>query len=190
MPGNPRKTKHRGLVSRPKVAESYLSSSASSDIHNHVRTGSLGLEDIWRTLEPQKRQFAGIFGFIFTNAYLAYKFFRKETELKHTDFKMSLSNALINYTHTVKEVILRSSFLDESAMISSSHQLVKLPYGKPCYSCRHGSKQPIRRLTTFECSYFKVPLCKPSIGRNCWVNHLSEGLPKKRRFQKGQSKRK
>ena len=173
---------------RPKVAESYLSSSASIDIHNHVRTGSIGLEDIWSTLEPQKRQFAGIFGFIFTNAYLAYKFFRKETE--HTDFKMSLLNALINYTHTVKKVTLCSLFLDKSAMISSSHQLVKLPYGKPCYSCRHRSKQPIRRLTTFECSCCKVPLCKPSIGRNCWVNHLSQGLPKKRRFEKGQSKRK
>ena len=67
----------------PKVAESYLSSSALIDIHNHVRTGSLGLEDIWRTLEPQKRQFAGIFGFIFTNAYLAYKYFRKETAEAH-----------------------------------------------------------------------------------------------------------
>ena len=111
----------------PKVAESYLSSSALIDIHTHVRTGSLGLEDIWRTLEPQKRQFTGIFGFIFANAYLAYKYFCKETELKHTDFKMSLPNALINYTHTVKEVILRSSFLDKSAMISPSHQLVKLP---------------------------------------------------------------
>ena len=155
LPGNPRKTKHHRLVPCPKVAESYLSSSALIDIHNHVGTGSLGLEDIWRTLEPQKRPFAGIFGFIFTNAYLAHKFFRKETELKHTDFKVSLSNALINYTHAVKEVILHSSFLDESAMISSSHQLVKLPYGKPCYSCRHGSKQPIRRLITFECSYLK-----------------------------------
>ena len=92
----------------PKVAESYLSSSASTDIRNHVRTGSLGLEDIWRTLEPQKRQLAGIFGFIFTNAYLAYRYFPKETELKHTDFKMSLSNTLINCPHTVKEVTLCS----------------------------------------------------------------------------------
>ena len=52
IPGNPSKTKHNGFVSCPKVAEDYLKNSASTDAHNHYRTGSCGLEDIWHTKNP------------------------------------------------------------------------------------------------------------------------------------------
>lgn len=68
--GPPRNTKHSGEVSRPLVAFHYLESAAGIDIHNHFRTGSLGLEDVWKTKNPIHRQFAGILGFIFSNAYL------------------------------------------------------------------------------------------------------------------------
>ena len=44
LPGNPRKTKHVGEVSCPKVA--------AINIHNHVRTGSVGLEDAILTKSP------------------------------------------------------------------------------------------------------------------------------------------
>ena len=71
LEGEPRITRHHGNISRPKVAETYLKLAAGIDIHNHVRTGSVGLEDVWRTKEYVHRQFAGITGFIFTNAYLA-----------------------------------------------------------------------------------------------------------------------
>ena len=52
LPGNPRKTKHLGEVSRPKVAEFYLNHAAAIDIHNLVRTGSMGLEDAILTKSP------------------------------------------------------------------------------------------------------------------------------------------
>ena len=48
IPGKPRITKH-GEVSRPQVAEKYLIHAAAIDIHNHVRTGSLGCEDVVST---------------------------------------------------------------------------------------------------------------------------------------------
>ena len=68
LPGNSRKTKHLGEVSCPKVAEFYLNHVAAIDIHNHVRTGSMGLEDAIFTKSPHIRQFTGIFGFLSTNA--------------------------------------------------------------------------------------------------------------------------
>ena len=66
--GNSRKTKHLGEVSCPKVAEFYLNHVPAIDIHNHVRTGSMGLEDAIFTKSPHIRQFTGIFGFLSTNA--------------------------------------------------------------------------------------------------------------------------
>ena len=65
----PRKTKHHGEMARPIVAEEYLKHAASIDIHNHLRTGSQGLEDVWRTKNPHRRQLAGILSFCFTNSF-------------------------------------------------------------------------------------------------------------------------
>ena len=84
LSGQPRKTKHHGDVSRPKDAEESLMYCAGINIHNHVKTGSLGYEDIWLTRNAIHRQFAGITGFLFTNAYL--------------DFKMALSNQMVTYS--------------------------------------------------------------------------------------------
>ena len=77
IPGEPRKTRLHGLTPCPQVAVDYLKNAASTDIHNHYRKGSCGMEDAWQTKNPHKRQFAGILGFCFTNAYLAMKFFAK-----------------------------------------------------------------------------------------------------------------
>ena len=44
IPGNPRSTKHYGLVNQPQVAEQYLQAAAAIDIHNHNLSGSAGLE--------------------------------------------------------------------------------------------------------------------------------------------------
>lgn len=38
IPGNPRKTKHNGFTSCPKVAENYLKNSASIDVHKIIIT--------------------------------------------------------------------------------------------------------------------------------------------------------
>ena len=75
LSGPPRVTKYHGDVPRPMVAFDYLSSSASIDVHNHFRTGSTGLEDAWQTKNANMRQVAGVVGFLFTNAFLAYKHF-------------------------------------------------------------------------------------------------------------------
>ena len=47
--GNPKKTKHHGLVPHLHVVEEYLKYAASIDVHNHYRRGSCGLEDMWHT---------------------------------------------------------------------------------------------------------------------------------------------
>ena len=64
--GPPRITKHHGVIPRLQVAFEYLRFAAGIDLHNHLRTGSAGFEDVWLTKSPQHRQFARIIGFLFT----------------------------------------------------------------------------------------------------------------------------
>ena len=97
LEGQPRVTKH-GVVPRPQVAEMYLRNAASIDIHNHVRTGGLGCEDVLVTDSYHMRQFAGIFGFLFTNSYLAFKKFKNgEEKTNHVNFKVKLATTLCKF---------------------------------------------------------------------------------------------
>ena len=77
LPGNSRKTKHLGEVSCPKVAEFYVNHVAAIDIHNHAKTRSMEVQDVILTKSPHIRQFTGILCFLFTNAYLAYRYFKQ-----------------------------------------------------------------------------------------------------------------
>ena len=47
LPGKGRQTKHHGVVSRPKVAEQYLSVRAANDVHNHALTESMEFKEAW-----------------------------------------------------------------------------------------------------------------------------------------------
>ena len=103
LPGNPRKTKILvKLASRPKVAEFYLNHVAA--IHTSTITSgqdqcTMGLEDAILTKSPHIRQFTGILGFLFTNAYLAYRYFTPhQSSLEHVNFKMALSNQLVEFS--------------------------------------------------------------------------------------------
>ena len=185
--GEPRVTKHCGKISRPQVAEYYLRYAAAIDIHNHIRTGSLGLEDVYRTSSPHKRQFGGIVGFLFTNAYLAYNYFN--SNIKHSTFKKRLATAMLRFSsfedHTPA---LRS--LNNSVVEVQSPECVPvangLDYGKPCYYCKHGFAESVRKCTTFNCAKCGVPLHRPT-NKNfslCWKLHLENGLPPKRKCNK------
>ena len=59
----------------------------------------MGLEDAILTKSPHIRQFTGILGFLFTNAYLAYRYFTPhQSSLEHVNFKMALSNQLVEFS--------------------------------------------------------------------------------------------
>lgn len=91
--GDPRPTRHHGLVPRPKVASDNLKFAAGIDIHSHVRTESKGLDDVLLTKDAHLRQFTGVMRFLFTNAFLAMKHFI-DKDLKHLNFKMNLVNQM------------------------------------------------------------------------------------------------
>jgi hypothetical protein len=73
-------------VPRPKIVEEYFDGAPSIDIHNHIRQSGIALEEIWNTQKWHHRMFASLFGIIETDAYLAFKYFRKHTTIKHSQF--------------------------------------------------------------------------------------------------------
>ena len=177
--GKPRSTKHHGNVPRPQVAEVYLKHTASIDIHNHVRSGSRALKDVWKTKSPVRRQLAGILGFCFTNSYLAMQYF-KNPNLEHYSFKMKASNALVSYRNLSAS---QTRELDVSAEMQL-HSVKKIPYPVQCYYCQHEYDKPRSKKssTTFKCGCCEIALCKPSKGE-CWNLHVLNGVPKKQRVQ-------
>ena len=190
--GPPRQTKHHGEVPRPQIAYDYLSYAAGIDIHNHVRTGSLGFEDVWSTKSPQHRQFAGIIGFLFSNAYLAQKYFKPNSRmLKHADFKLKLANQLIEYTPihmsraasaSSSSVSLNSS-LNESIISPAEHTILKYEGSRQqrCFVCQNHFREAKVNKTTYYCEECRFAICKPTSSRNCWQLHLKEKIVKKYR---------
>ena len=58
----------------------------------------MGLEDVILTKSLHIRQFTGILGFLFTNSYLAYKYFQpNESNFEHVAFKNALANQLLEF---------------------------------------------------------------------------------------------
>ena len=74
--GNSKRTKYHRDISGLKVVELQLTHPALINSHNHVKIGSMGLEDLILTKSPYFSQFTGILGFLFTNSYVTYKYFK------------------------------------------------------------------------------------------------------------------
>ena len=182
--GNSRKTKYHGDVSRLKVPELYVAHAASVDIHNHVRTGSMGLEDVILTKSPE------ILGFLFTNSYLACKYFKQnQSNLEHIAFKIALANQLLEFKMMLPSIPvmdrenLVSTLDNETSVVVNIHTPVKLPYSTPYYYCWHGYSKSERKTTTFKCSFCNIPLHKSSYDkRKCWELHIIHEVPTKRKI--------
>ena len=83
---------------------------ASIEIHNHVRTRSLGLENVTLTKHPHI-PFTEILGFLFTNNYLAYKYFKPDqSNLEHVAFKTALANQLLEFKMLPRVIVMTREF--------------------------------------------------------------------------------
>ena len=181
-----RVTKHCGLIPRPQVAYDYLQHAAAIDIHNHVRTGSVGMENALLTKSPIIRQFSGITGFVFSNAFLAFQFFKNKSCV-HSRFKMELANKMVSFKEV--SIITRLSVGNNKHSPLSEHKIVKLAdIGERkqlrCYYCKHGPRK-VRQLTSYYCALCKVPMCSVVSSRSCFLDHIKHGLPNKAYNKKG-----
>ena len=175
----------------PVIACHYLKFAAGIDIHNLIRTGSVGFEDIWKTKEYHHRQFAGLIGFLLTNAFQAYKYFGKNDLKTHTEFKMKLANQMTNY-QDFDSVVLRKTIPSVTGSVDAIDHDVRsfAQYGekfqKRCWYCRNGYEQRRNETkTSFYCGKCGIqkPICSPAARSDCWDLHLLHGMPSRRKRQ-------
>ena len=147
----------------------------SIDIHNHVRTGSSALEDVWKTLNPNRCQLAGILGFCLTNAFLAMQHFQNP-KLEHYKLKINASDSLTAFKNNS---LCQTRKLEVSTEMPL-YPLEKIEYSYTCFYCQHRFDKPCTRnnSTTFRYGECKMSLCRPSKG-NCGQLHILNGVPKK-----------
>lgn len=72
--GIPETIKRYLEVPQPNVVYDMFDAFPTIDIHDHLRQGILKMEASWKTMQWQHRMYATMFGIMFTNAYLAYKY--------------------------------------------------------------------------------------------------------------------
>lgn len=175
-------------VTRPKMVEEYFEGAPSIDIHNHIRQSGLALERVWNTQRWQHRMFASLFGIIETNAYLAYKYFKKEPNLNHTDFTEQLALQLINHPSTANPPaandIANPRPAQEPVILAGNHTLIalssesdKVRVQRKCIICSRVRK--IQQKASYRCRACgpRAVMCSPTTGRNCFAHHVQHGIP-------------
>ena len=105
-------------------------------------SGSCGVENIWHPKNPYHRQFAGILGFCFTNAFLAMKYFSK-SKLPNHQVKITELNTFASY---------KSVNISETRQLNTSSEAVLHPghrigFSKVCNYFQHGYNSPHKEKT-------------------------------------------
>lgn len=179
-----KRTGQKVVIPRPKIFSDFCENAGSIDVYNHYRTGSVALEDTWKTLSPKLRQFAGLIGFIETNAFLALKHFCADEAAKktiHSEFRKNLANLLLTNTldQIRNQLLLRPKLCP---IIKPEHDLVKLPKRGKCYMCSNSESVRVINQTLWCCSLCgsNRPLCSPNTGRQCFMDHVRIGFPSKK----------
>ena len=194
--GEPRKTLSGKVISRPAAAAEYSQASQAIDVYNHIRTGSVGLEDSWHTSSPKLRQFAALIGFVETNAFLAYQHFHPQgKDMLHRDFRRQLAKVLIEnpFLGTNSAVLRRDSLVNIAQTfrvpVVREHSVVRYQDGKQrkCFYCSHAYEKRIEKKTKYYCSLCgpDYPMCDSRLSsQDCFNLHKKNGIPT-RQYRKG-----
>ena len=168
------------MITRPKVAEEYFSSAGSIDQYNHARTGSFGLEDVFVSNDPFMCQTMGLIGFIETNAFQSYIHFTKS--ISHADFRRELTCQLLSFADSTPRMMRER--IDPTIPIEE-HMIAGYPKGVQgrCQYCRYGRERKRDVKTHWFCMLCgeEFPLCSPTTGRQCFQDHIKNGIPQKKR---------
>ncbi|KAL5490747.1 hypothetical protein EMCRGX_G015926 [Ephydatia muelleri] len=136
-------------VKRPKLVEEYFDSASKIDVHNHLRQGSLALEEAWGTRKWHHRVFASILGMVEVDAFLLYSALHLDGKsMEHRTFTERLALSLITNTYGVPVSphtrSLRSPQQSESASTDTAHLFMPLTTLHQ-YESKQGSAGGARR---------------------------------------------
>jgi len=108
---NSRRTDRYTLeIKRPQAIEIYFKYFNTIDFHDHLRQGSLRLEQYWKTKKWWHRVFAVVFGIIVTNSFLAYKY-------EHTNGDLLIDSSTMDFNDFIQKLaksLIFNTFLETS----------------------------------------------------------------------------
>ena len=111
-------------VPRPQIIADMYSVFGRVDQHNFLRQWSLGMENHWHTHHWQTRLFSSIIGLSITNAFLVYRFLKREEnagdEEDFTEFLGHLAYRMIFNPHLPEDPAEVASVADPEARSSRS----------------------------------------------------------------------
>jgi len=138
------------LIKRPKMIEDFFEFFSVIDVHDHLRQGSLRMEEAWKTKNWVHRLFATLFGIILTDCYLAYNLYHtNSSSATRVSFAIFLGRLCKQMCDPDPQHLTRRSTYDDKCMdtpgICLNHtcaQLIKHPF----YSdlCGTGQKPRVR----------------------------------------------
>ena len=136
-------------VKRPKLVEEYFDSASKIDVHNHLRQGSLALEEAWGTRKWHHHVFATILGMVEVDAFLLYSALHLDGKsMEHRTFTEKLALSLITNTYGVPVSphtrSLRSPQQSETASSHTTHLFMPLTTLHQ-YESKQGSAGGARR---------------------------------------------
>ena len=186
IPGETRKVKRTDgsitQIKRPNVVAKYFEAAGAIDKLNHVRTGSIGLEDVCQSSNWQLKMCLCLIGFVESNAYCAQLHFGVDKELLHSAFRKQLAEELIYNTVSGRVSIMRSlRRIRSQDYDAKDHVLGEYQKGeqKKCFYCSHAGEERVINKTHWFCRTCNVPLCN-NPKNDCYGKHIQHGLPKKK----------
>lgn len=182
---------------RVKLVEEYFDGAPAVDIHNHIRQSGLSLEGVWNTQKWHHRMYASLFGIIEANSYLAFRYFKRNLTVKHSDFTEALALQLIHNpwnagdaqpegTHE-EPLLPRQVAIPVQAdqrRLEGNHTLIALSQNdgrqrvqRKCIICSRLHRR--QQKASYRCSACgeRAVMCSPTTGRNCFTHHIQHGIP-------------
>ena len=153
--------KEEKRIKRPRMIEDFFECFSAVDVQDHLRQGSLRMEEVWKTKQWFHRIFAKIYGIILTDCFLAYRWTKtSQHDTKIDDFSTflgKLCKQMIDNEGNNNQRITRSDeVVDTLVTLHHQAQLIDHPY----YSDRKGTDVKAR-------VYCKVDGCTYKTGTYC-----------------------
>jgi len=152
-------------IMRPQMIEDFFEYFSCIDIHDHLRQGSLKMEESWKTKTWWHRIFATVLGIIFTDCYYASSYINRTNHIPTVPFmefieKLCYQLIFNTYlTRSVRSSAPRTNDDDIEVTDHVAHQLAPL-IGLPIYRniVGHDYKRAKRRCKVChtKCSYYCV----------------------------------
>ena len=194
--------KYEKRIKRPQIIEDFYEFFSAVDVHDHLRQGSLRMEEAWKTKTWAHRIFSTVLGIILTDCYLAYRMTKKahngNVVPTFSIFLGTLAEQMIHNDGLQSSAVTRSDTEQRELVIEHRQgQLIDHPFyedlkstgkrarvrckvltcgfktGTYCICCSSDMKQ-VECVDEVDRVVGVYGVCSTGTGRDCYAKHIAE----------------